>query len=297
MAIDWSHDIAEFIQPFKDYWYWHVISCAAWFTIHFLSGFIYSKIKYVELCVDSNKLADERRGKKTKPDSHYYSHAKWEMSIKTTALVHSIISSAGSLYTIYQSYPEFSPNYEDLYTVIPAFRIVCGISTGYFLYDLIIALIGFDLPFIAHGSLSYTIYAHSLRPFCSRLGGFFLFYEVSTIFLNLRALMIATQNTKNFMFPIIEKLFFLLFILCRLVIGLTHSSLYTIPYLGSMLLFDTPKAPHSYIATFIFIMSNVVLNCLNVMWTVQIINTIRRSAKRQADIANQEAQLKDKKND
>ena len=191
-----------------------------------------------------------------------------------------------------------SPSYDDLYAVHDVFRVICGISVGYFLYDFIIAVIDVDFAFLAHGSLSYLIFAHSLRPYCSRLGGFFLFYEVSTIFLNIRALMIATRKTDHAIFPWVEKLFFGLFLLCRIGIGLFYSSFYTIPYLLGML-FDIPKAPHSYIATALFILANAVLNLLNIMWTIQIINTVRRSAKRQAEIKAQAAaaQAEQKKQD
>jgi hypothetical protein len=274
--VTWGEDFQNFLTPYSHAWVAAVISLCCWLVIHAIASKLFCS-KYDVAYGQTAKKSDEKKGKKVKTDEYYRSHANWEMSIKTTALLHAIISSTGATFAILTA-DQWALSVENLYNPDPLQRFILGISCGYFLYDLIIAIVGQDIPFLIHGSMSSLIYLQAYgQNFCLQLGCFFLMYEFSTIFLNIRALMIATGNGSHPQFPIVEKLFFGSFMFFRMVIGLVYSALIALPTLTKLAYSGTA---HSAIAASMLVVANCAINGLNVMWSSAMVAILKGRGKR-----------------
>ena len=293
----WSEDLQLFVRPYADAWQMGLVSLLVWGAIHLIASKVVCPMFDVTYGA-SMKDSDVIKGKKVKADSWYTSHANFEASVKITALVHALVSSSGSLFAILSA-KHLIMSTDTLYDQDALQRLILGISCGYFLYDFIIALSSFDIPFLIHGGMSSIIYLHAYgQSFCLQLGCFFLLYEFSTIFLNIRAIMIASGNGKHKFFPLIEKLFFGTFMFFRMVLGLGYSIFVTIPVLTSLVL---SGKSHSDIATILFIVANIAINGLNVMWSKAMIDILlgrgKRDSKPAATISTTSQPPQDKKAD
>lgn len=274
--VTWAQDLNNFVAPYSDAIVFSLFSLCIWGSIHILSSKFFCS-KFDQQYGNQAKESDVKKGKKVKSDAHYRSHANWEMSIKTTALAHAIISSIGALFAIVSA-EQWILTIDTLYAPDSLQRLIVGLSCGYFVYDLIIAIMGFDIPFLIHGGMSSIIYLHAYgKLYALQMGCFFLLYEFSTVFLNIRALMIATGNGNHKIFPTIEKLFFGTFMFFRMVIGLGYSIFFTLPVLGQQIF---QNKTHSTIATAIFMIANICINALNVMWSQAMIAILQGRGKR-----------------
>lgn len=278
VPVTWGDDFQNFLTPYSYAIRFALFSLTIWGTIHIVASKFFCS-KYDVSYGQQAKESDIKKGKKVKSDEYYRSHANWEMSIKTTALIHALVSSTGAFFAILTA-DAWILSLDTLYNPDSLQRTIVGLSCGYFLYDLIIAIIGFDIPFLIHGGMSSLIYLQSYgQQYCLQLGCFFLLYEFSTIFLNIRALMIATGHGKHQYFPLIEKLFFGTFMFFRMVIGLGYSLFFTLPVLAKQIL---SGQSHSIIAASILMLANCAINALNVMWSGAMIAILQGRGKRDA---------------
>lgn len=282
MAYDWAADFKEFVAPYYDLRWFSLIGLMCWFCVHFAAGYFFNNsTNWVQNAANQQKASDEKKGKKVKSEAYYLSTQKWQMSVKAVALVHALASSCASLYAIATS-DTWQVTYESLYEKNEFKAFVVAASGTYFLYDLVIAIIDMDPPFLMHGFMASTIYLHAAgRQFCLQLGCFFLLYEYSTIALNIRALMISAGKTDHPIFPWVERLFFVMFIFFRDLIGMVYSFYYMMPVLVKTL-WDNPQPPHSYIAIAMFIISNTSINLLNVVWTKSMLAILQGKGKHNA---------------
>ena len=277
-TVDWAADLQVLLRTYSEYWYVTLGCCAGWLAVHFLFALIFSRTNVVASIVGHLRDADLAKGRTAKPDKKYFYRARYDLYSKATAFVHAVLTS----YFAIQAFASFNP-IDDLavpviYTNVPYYNIITQISAGYFLYDFLIAVYDFDLPYIAHGLFSAVIYAHAVYPFCAQIGVIYLIYEVSTIFVHIRWFLINTGRAKSLFFDVSQYGFIVCFLLIRMGFGVFYSFLYFQPMLWQLFL-AIPVVPHSRIAVALFALSNLTLNGLNIMWTKMIIDTVRRAAK------------------
>jgi hypothetical protein len=270
-SVDWSMDLNNYLQPFFDNIHLHLVSFAFWMFLHFASGYFYQN--YTSF-IQNGVAAAMAKDKKKRPEEVHHRRVRLDLMIKTVALVHAVVSSAGAIVAFLDPRPA-AISYADAYTLEPFYAGVCVISSGYFLYDFAMAIMERDIAFFLHGSLSYAIFGHSSYPFLNQVGALFLIYEISTVFLNIRFLMITTGATKHRMFNIIQWMFFGSFMLVRMGWGSYYSLLHMQPFLYNLLTHQN-GVPHSHIAVVIFSISNASLQALNIMWSGMMVKTIKR---------------------
>ena len=218
--VDWSADLSAYITPFVQHGHYHLMSFAAWMAIHFISGYIYKNhTNMIKNAIQVAKNSDKLKGKE-RTDAYYDHEVSLELMIKTVALIHAIVSSAGAIVAFLDP-RDTTITFERAYTYEPFYYNVVAISSGYFIYDFVMALYKRDIPFMIHGSLSYAIFGHSVAPFLNHTGAVFLMYEVSTIFLNIRSLMLSVGATTHALFNPIQYTFFGVFMLVRYVFAMS----------------------------------------------------------------------------
>ncbi|KAF7440604.1 hypothetical protein PC9H_000950 [Pleurotus ostreatus] len=145
-----------------------------------------------------------------------------------------------------------------------------GIACGYFLWDTLDAIVNFvDLSFVIHGFACLLIYALGYRPFVAYYGVRCLFWETSTIFLNIHWFLDKTGRTGS-TFQLINGIALLgTFFFVRLVWGgyISYNFLAT--------LYATYRElPLTY--TLVYFVGNVVLQCLNWLWFGKMVAALRK---------------------
>ncbi|KAI5121026.1 hypothetical protein M0805_005971 [Coniferiporia weirii] len=150
---------------------------------------------------------------------------------------------------------------------------LAGIACGYFLWDTLESVIHFsDVGFVVHGLACFFIYFLSFKPFIAFYGPRFLFWELSTPFLNIHWFldkMGLTGSTAQ----LVNGLCLLgTFAGTRLVYGSFQSYAFY-----RTLLSIRDEVPLAVVL--LYGIGNVVLNGLNVLWFTKMVAALRKRMK------------------
>ena len=166
---------------------------------------------------------------------------------------------------------------------------VLSITTGYFLWDIGICVYFMSLHgpgFALHAIFCFVIYLLSMKPIFHWYGGLFLFYELSTLFLNVHWFCDKTGWTGSRLQIVNGIILIHVFFIVRIVGGYYYSYQYfqqvferfnDIPY-------------HLFV---IYAVANFALNGLNAFWFFKMIKSvIARIQGKQLDDRGTDSALK-----
>eukprot|EP00668_Euglena_longa_P006689 GGOE01008001.1.p1 GENE.GGOE01008001.1~~GGOE01008001.1.p1 ORF type:complete len:272 (-),score=42.54 GGOE01008001.1:697-1437(-) len=162
----------------------------------------------------------------------------------------------------------------DFYAFDPFVQTVLCISVGYFIWDLIICLwYRWPLPFLAHCICCLAVMYAGLYPFLHFQGRFFLgFYEISTPWLNVYKQMQLTGNTKGSLYTALGLLFAVTFTVARILWGIPYS----VRWYFQMYELVNFGRPHSTAIVAMYVVANVILNGVNLLWWKGILDLAGR---------------------
>jgi len=154
----------------------------------------------------------------------------------------------------------------------PRAMLAFGIATGYFMWDMKLCFSEkkLNLGFALHACLCFLVYLFGQFPFLNYYGSFFLLFESSTVFLNLRKMLLAMGKTGHALLPIVSQLFAVVFFLVRIVGGFLVSAGF---WRAVVRLLQDGNA-HSQLICYFYLASNLALNGLNLLWFLQIIRSV-----------------------
>lgn len=275
-SIDWSADIAEWLTPYYDFRYTGLIGLLGFIALHIFFGFILeTQTNWITLCADTFKQSDAKKNRKLKTDEAYTKKAKFYLCGCCVALLHAILASLGSFYALGTSDEWVMTVPESLYTEDMTKKWITTHSACYFLYDLVYAIADGDFMMMIHGFTSSVIFVHvASRQFCLDMALVYLFYEFSSVPLNIRSILIHTKRGDTAFFDFNQKLFFVMFILFRIVIGISYTVYSTFPVMFKLLRGESDVVPHSYICAVLFLVCCASLNLLNVIWTRAMLRVV-----------------------
>ena len=127
--------------------------------------------------------------------------------------------------------------------------------------------------FVLHGTLCALTYTFGLYPFLHHMGSLMLLFELSSIPFNVRIIMLQLGVGKGRAFELVQLAFGLSFLGARLGMGIP-ASLY---WWADMLALLRSGAAHSVAICVFYLIANLVLNSLNILWASII---VRKAAKR-----------------
>lgn len=255
-----------------------MLASVFWFSIHAISTIVCKKTGAFARVVANLKEADAAKNR-TRSAKWYNHRANFDLNTKVTALAHALVASTFSIYALY-TYSLDMMNVGTIYEDAPLWSGVCTLSAGYFFYDLVVAVWDMDPQYLIHGGFSFAIYGHASFPFMAHVGGLFLCYEISAIFLNLRWLLIQAGKGASGLFSIVETCFAGFFLLIRIGWGNWFGTFHMHPLLFRLFFLGSPSEPHSRIAAAIFSLANIAIQILNFYWASMIINVLKRSLSR-----------------
>ncbi|KAH7910758.1 DUF887-domain-containing protein [Hygrophoropsis aurantiaca] len=147
---------------------------------------------------------------------------------------------------------------------------VQAIACGYFLWDSLDAMVHFiDVGFVCHGIACLAIYTLGFKPFLAYYGVRFLFWELSTVFLNIHWFLDHTGKTGSTLQFVNGTVLLLTFSCVRLLWGgkMSYDFFHTLQDVSDQL-------PFAYIV--IYGGGNVILQALNWFWFVKMISALRK---------------------
>jgi hypothetical protein len=185
-----------------------------------------------------------------------------------TTLAHALIQTTAATYVL-AAHPELQ---KDLYGYTDVSACTLAFSCGFFAWDTfhhVLVAEKFELPFVIHGGVCMCIYflGNWPRPYLQWMGSLVLLYEVSSIFLNIRYLMLIAGRAQTLIFAVVEAAFCLLFLTIRLGLGLPISWFWLRQEYESYYAGHTRSVP----ITLLFVGANVITNSLNVFWAAGIV--------------------------
>ncbi|KAI0341629.1 DUF887-domain-containing protein [Trametopsis cervina] len=151
-----------------------------------------------------------------------------------------------------------------------AAELANAIAAGYFVWDTIDAIVNFtDLGFVLHGLACTIVYTLTFRPILEYFSCRFLFWEMSTPFLNIHWFLDKTGYTGG-TFQLINGILLLsTFFFVRIVYGwYTSIKFWRIMFTSSS---QIPTA--SWV---IFLLGHAVLMTLNLIWLNKMIHALRK---------------------
>jgi hypothetical protein len=154
---------------------------------------------------------------------------------------------------------------DSLYERIPISQVNFAISTGYFVWDLIVVIFydRFSVEFLLHASSCLLCYLFGQFPFLNYWGAYFLLFELSTPLLHVRKAMLVTGNKESPWMPTVENAFGLLFFVARIVVGIPMSLLV---WRDLLRLLAEPEKAHSTLIIYYYLAADTLLCGLNVYW-------------------------------
>ncbi|KAJ3188754.1 hypothetical protein HDU85_004468 [Gaertneriomyces sp. JEL0708] len=161
---------------------------------------------------------------------------------------------------------------DKLFAYTPYAGNVYAIACGYFLWDTLICLYylkHFGFGFAIHGIACLVVFGLCFRPFLLYYGAVFLFFELSTPFLNIHWFCDKTGRTGSTLQAINGVILLAVFFAARICFGFYQSGDFFVSMLRRK-----DEVPIAFMAT--YSVANVVLNGLNVFWFVKMISAITR---------------------
>jgi hypothetical protein len=219
------------------------------------------------------------------PKSYTYWTAKerrqWDAN--TIGILFAMIAGPSGLFYYY--HPSVAVESGDMFgAMIPGSNYwLFTFATGYFLYDTVISLLYYDTSMVVHGFFCFFVYffAQHPAPFMHSILSFTLAYELSTVFLNLRAHLLQLRMGSTTTFIAVQTTFAIVFLIVRIFFG--------IPIIGQWLLdilemFQLNRL-HGYSIPAFYLVACVVLNTLNIFWAYKIVTGLfkKRGKKRESE--------------
>ncbi|PVU91570.1 hypothetical protein BB560_006115 [Smittium megazygosporum] len=222
-----------------------------------------------------------------RPEYDTLSYSK-RYGLKTT-----IVSQVHSLVALWISFPLFFDKAlidDHVLGVSKNAMIVCGFSTGYFLWDAIICIANVSSGGIAdvfHGVCCFitfsSIYNPALQYYLPRV----LLYELSTLFMNVYKVFNSTTYFPETLKTINSMLFAITFFVVRIVLG----ALFSLNVYYDLIV-NRHRIP-LWIIIFYFT-NNIILNILNVFWFRKILHVARKQLLKPKPQTKEEDSLKSK---
>ncbi|KAG6335214.1 hypothetical protein ID866_3885 [Astraeus odoratus] len=150
---------------------------------------------------------------------------------------------------------------------------VMAIACGYFIWDAIEAIVHYtDIGFVLHGCACLSVFllgSVQKRPFAHYYGVRFLFWEVSTIFLNIHWFLDKTGRTGSTLQLVNGAVLLVTFSSVRLIWGsmMSYDFLMTLRNVFG-------QVPFLYTA--VYGSGNVLLNVLNWFWFAKMVSALRK---------------------
>lgn len=188
---------------------------------------------------------------------------KKELKVNLVSFVHAVISSALSLTVV--MFPDKEIIENPYYGYSRRVMCTCAISASYFLWDVIIVVFDdkIDLAFLFHGVACFLCYSFALRPFLSKFACWFLLYELSTPFLNVRNILLITGKKDSDVFRLYQTLFGVTFFAVRILYGIPVTILLINETLNHM---EKENFFHNYFVAWYCLVAAALLCFLNIYW-------------------------------
>ncbi|KAK3902731.1 TLC domain-containing protein [Staphylotrichum tortipilum] len=243
------------------------------------------------------------------PAHHRSKKANWDTHV--VSLAQSLLINALALWVMYADDERRTFDYEHrVWGYTGACGLVQALAVGYFVWDLGITLLNFDifgLGLLAHAVSALAVYTFGFRPYLNYYSPIFILYELSTPFLNIHWFFDKLDMTGSR--PQLYNGIALLvtFFLCRLVWGTWQSAIVyadmwrsisrppspeylaavassaadpSDPHYNPMLFAggqaQAAVAPVPVWLTLVYLASNLVLNALNWYWFVKMVAAVRK---------------------
>ncbi|KAK9466957.1 TLC domain-containing protein [Lipomyces arxii] len=191
-----------------------------------------------------------------------------------------VVSHVQCLLILALALPAFwDPELQDdhIFAYSPYAGLVYAFAVGYFAWDTYISVKYINLfgaGFAVHGIASLIVFTISFRPYLMYYGPVFLYFELSTPFLNVHWFAgHMPANTIPAQVQFINGILLLVtFFLCRIVWGF-----YNVVRLATDMWAVLDKMP--LWLPLVVLTSNFSLNCLNVFWFSKMIEAVKRRVK------------------
>lgn len=245
-----------FIRPFTERYHIILTTTVLCFVIQHICGWV-AKFLFPKAWahMEKNKTTDE-----------------W--CVRTISTLHSLL--AWSLIPGY-FFPAAGTVTDDFYSFEPLTYLVCSLSTGYFIWDMVICIKHqWGIAFLCHALCSWSVVYFALYPFLNYQGRFFLgLFEISTVMLNTYKQLELCGLEGGTVHKIVGMLFALSFTVCRIILGIPCSISWALQMYELM---ASGKA-HSNIVVAVYLVANGSLNVLNVVWFQAILAQAMPSKK------------------
>jgi len=197
-----------------------IVSTLCWFVVQF---------SVVPLCnllapsfVDAVKGIAEAKARRTKQaDKTPAVMARSMMNdlgVRTVALVFSCVASYGAIKLALYPPPMFDQDM--FFAAAPEALFYCAVAAGYFVWDVPVSLYHrYGAGFLLHAVSCLIVECIAIHPLMQPVMSWAHLYELSTPFLNVRLMMIASGHTKGRIFKACEMSFCIVFFLTRIVYG------------------------------------------------------------------------------
>ena len=212
------------------------------------------------------------------------------------SLLHASVASAGALSFLLST--EGSALRHEMYGWSAASERTCIVSLGFFVFDVYVAVL-FPLPAreregesetgargrgwrqpinpatLGHGIACMLVYCAPAPGFLHHMACVMLLYEVSSIPLNIRLLVLDLGAPKGALFHVAQAAFAILFIGVRIGVG------YPVSYhwWADMLRLLRSGRAHSAPICYLLLLANIFLNALNLWWSKIIVRKAMRSSE------------------
>ena len=208
-------------------------------------------------------------------------HVQRELRVSIIALLHALVASllGGSIV----AFPDEQMDRDMYYGASERSTWMLSISCGYFMWDVFICLSAkkLDLGFLFHGVTCFTCYLVAQAPFLNYHAAWFLLFELSTPFMQVRQILLMTGQKKSEAFGLVQTMFGVSFVVVRLVLGLPQSALVHSMLLPALLEWEEGQGVvvHSAFAWWYVLVCNVGLNLLNIFWASLMLKKFAKKRK------------------
>ena len=241
------------LGPIQRHWPVILASCVFWFIAMRAVHIIFSSIsgKYRAM---------------SKEDQNAF-------AVRIVAVVHAFISWA-TIPGYIDPTPEViaDPLYGPHDTSERTLSVFFAITTGYFLWDIIVSIYyGWGAAFIMHAFSSFGVFYFGMRPFLPYHGCFYLgVFEISTPWLHLRGALEQLDMSGTLVHTITGVLFFVTFTTVRIIMGFYVSFFWWLDLIALM----KAGAAHSNAVVLYYLFANGILMSLQAYWFVEILRAI-----------------------
>mmetsp|Transcript_1911 Transcript_1911/g.2464 ORF Transcript_1911/g.2464 Transcript_1911/m.2464 type:complete len:251 (+) Transcript_1911:210-962(+) len=191
-------------------------------------------------------------------------------------LAHHIVVCTSAFFIIMFD-PEPSANEDRMYGFSDRINMVFSISTAYFMWDINTSMVqGLnDKKVYIHAVVCTLCYIFGQYPFLHYYGIRFLLFEVSSVFMQLRQLILLSDMRNTPLFSMVQATFGITFLVTRILYGIPLSLAFWNESIDLLL----HGKPHSYYVVVFYFLANVILNALNVIWMYMIFRKFLKPRK------------------